>query len=221
MVGTSVKPRRDVVKTIYRPVLLVSTLVSAFLCVGFYNLNMRMEKERVSSQKQGQAIEVVDIPATAQQQEQAAAPARPAVPVEARDESQVQDLTIMDTELYQQASVAVPEKLQEASNISQQVEQEAPPMEFWMVEEKPTIVTQVIPVYPEIARQAGMEGDVIVEMVIGTDGKVQSVQILRGPPVFHDAARDAAMKMTFTPAKQNDRPVRVKVSQRISFRLRS
>jgi protein TonB len=221
MVRASVEPRRDVVKTLYRPVLLGATVISAFLCVGFYQLNMRMEKERVITSKAAQAIDVVDIPATAQEQQAAAAPARPAVPVEATDESQVEEMTIMDTELYQQASVAVPDKLQDTGNISQQVEQEAPPMEFWMVEEKPNITTQAIPVYPEIARQAGMEGDVIVEMVIGTDGKVQSVAILRGPPVFHDAAREAAMKMVFTPAKQNDRPVRVKVSQRISFRLRS
>jgi protein TonB len=219
MVRASVEPRRDIVKTIYRPVLIGATLVSAFLCVGFYQLNMRMEKDREIASKTAQVIDVVDIPATAQEQQAAAAPARPAVPVEATDESQVQEMTIMDTELYQQASVAVPEKLQEG-NISQQVEQEAPPMEFWMVEEKPNIITQAIPVYPEIARQAGMEGDVIVEMVIGTEGRVQSVAILRGPPVFHDAAREAAMKMTFSPAKQNDRPVRVKVSQRISFRLR-
>jgi len=219
MVRASVEPRRDIVKTIYRPVLIGATLISAFLCVGFYQLDMRMEKDRDIASKTAQVIDVVDIPATAQEQQAAAAPARPAVPVEATDESQVQEMTIMDTELYQQASVAVPQKLQEG-NISQQVEQEAPPLEFWMVEEKPNIITQAIPVYPEIARQAGMEGDVIVEMVIGIDGKVQSVQILRGPPVFHDAARQAGMKMTFSPAKQNDRPVRVKVSQRISFRLR-
>jgi len=195
--------------------LLVATIISMVACLGFYYSNPYLERGREIVQKQAESIDVVEIPPTAQEKAQAA-PARPQVPVEAQDEAEVEDLTIMDTQLYEQASVAVPEKLQEAGI----VEEEPPPMEFWMVEEKPTSIFQAIPVYPEIARQAGIEGDVFVEMVVGTDGHVESVQILRGPPVFHESAREAAMKMIFSPAKQNDRAVRVKVAQKISFRLR-
>lgn len=209
------QPRHDLVKRLNQPVLVAATILSAALTLGFYYWNPYFERGREILQRQAESIDVVEIPPTAQERAQAA-PARPQVPIEARDEAEVQDLTIMDTELYEQASVAVPEKLQETGA----VQDEPPPMEFWMVEEKPVQVNQVMPVYPEIARQAGMEGDVFVEMVVGTDGSVEEVRILRGQPVFHEAAIEAARKARFTPARQNDRPVRVKVAQRISFRLR-
>jgi len=194
--------------------MMIGLAVSLVLTLGFYRLNWALEKEQHYQELKPQAIDVVEIPRTAQEQAQAA-PSRPQVPVEAQDEAQVEDLTIMDTQLYEQASVAVPEKLQ-----ASHVEEEPPPMEFWMVEEKPVQINQVMPVYPEIARQAGMEGDVFVEMIVGTDGAVEDVKVLRGQPVFQEAAIEAARQAKFTPAKQNDRPVRVKVAQRISFRLR-
>ena len=93
------------------------------------------------------------------------------------------------------------------------------PYEFWMVEEKPTLLTEVTPVYPESARRDSVEGYVFLEMVVGRDGKVESVTVLRGAPVLADAAREAAMKMVFTPGKLRGKPVRVKVVQRMAFRL--
>ena len=90
-----------------------------------------------------------------------------------------------------------------------------------VVPEKPTIVKQAVPMYPERARQEGIEGDVLVEMVVGTDGTVQAVQILSGPSVFHESAREAAARMVFSPARQDHHSVRVKVLQRFSYRLSS
>lgn len=209
--------RRDIVKTMSQPALFVSIVVSALIVMGFYYADPRLERTREFQKQVVEDIEVVEIPPTAQETQQAA-PARPQVPIEAEDEADIEELTIEDTDLYEQAQVAVPEKLVEASDTF--VEEE-PPLEFWMVEEKPQLSSQAVyPEYPDIARTAGMEGDVFVEMVVGTNGKVESVRILRGPPIFHESAKAAAMKMEFTPAKQNDRPVRVKVAQRISFRLR-
>jgi bla regulator protein BlaR1 len=95
------------------------------------------------------------------------------------------------------------------------------PAEFWQVETKPAILSPAIPTYPDSAKHAGIEVDVIVEMVVGTDGKVESARILQGPPAFHEAARTAVMNMVFTPGMTNGQAVRVKVAQRISFRLDS
>ncbi len=209
------EPRKDIVKAMSRPALLGSLVVSAFIVMGFYWADPRLERTRTFEKREVENIEIVEIPPTAQEQEQAA-PARPQVPIEAEDEAEIEDLTIEDTELYEQASVAVPDKL-----VDEGAYAEEPVMEFWMVEETPVLSTQAVPVYPEIARQAGMEGNVYVQMVVGTDGKVESVRVLSGPPVFHEAAKAAAMKMVFTPARQNDRPVRVLVNQKIGFRLRS
>ena len=209
-----VSPRRDLVKTMSRPALLGALIVSMLAAVGFYAADLRLERTEEYERIVSEDIEIVEIPPTAQQQQQQA-PARPQVPIEAEDEADIEELTIEDTQLYQHATVAVPERIADDGIV-----EEEPVLEFWMVEETPRALVQAVPEYPEIARQAGMEGDVFVQMVVGTDGNVESVEILRGPPVFHESAKAAAMRMKFTPALQNDRPVRVKVSQRISFRLR-
>ncbi len=213
MAGKELEIRRDVVKQAYRPVLLLSTALSTLLCVGFYWADLPLERTRQVHQKQADVIEMVEIPPTAQEQQQAA-PSRPQVPIEAEDEMDIEELTIEDTDLYEMAELEVPDK------ISETVAEEEPPMEFWMVEEKPQPVKQAVPEYPELARQAGIEGEVWVLMVLDTQGKVETVSIVRGHPVFHEAALEAARKMEYTPAMQNDRPVRIKISQKISFRLR-
>ena len=209
-----VAPRKDIVKKLSLPALLVSTALSLVFCVGFYSLNPYLEKTREFQQRQIEQVEVVEIPATEQQQERVA-PSRPQVPVEAEDEASVEDITIEDTELFEETALAVPERLEDEVIAT---EEEAP-LEFWMVEEQPQISQQAVPEYPEIARQAGIEGVVTVMIVVGSNGSVESVQVLAGPAVFHEAATQAAYRMRFTPARQNDRPVRVKVTQRIIFRL--
>jgi len=90
---------------------------------------------------------------------------------------------------------------------------------YWAVDEKPTLSYQVIPTYPDPARQAGVEGDVYVELVLGTDGSVESAEVLQGPPIFHEPAHAAAMAMRFIPAKRDGRPVRARLAQHMSFRL--
>lgn len=87
------------------------------------------------------------------------------------------------------------------------------------VDHLPVLVSPAVPVYPDSARNAGIEGDVLLEMAVGPDGRVESATILRGDPALHRAARNAAMQMVFTPGSQNGRPVRVRVAQRISFQL--
>ncbi len=51
--------------------------------------------------------------------------------------------------------------------------------------------------YPAIAAQAQIQGDVILQCVIGDDGRVQSFEMTSGPPVLTEAARDNALKWGF------------------------
>jgi TonB family protein len=79
------------------------------------------------------------------------------------------------------------------------------------VDELPNPVTQVKPVYPELAREAGVEGFVIVHALIGRDGHVLRVQAdsKLSNPLFNDAALDAARRWVFTPALANGHAVAV------------
>ena len=214
MANITVEPRKDILKTLYRPVLAVSTIISGVVCFGFFSANPTLERTQEIRTRQAEQVEVVEIPPTEHEQQQVA-PSRPQVPVEAEDEADIEDFTIEDTELFDEVELEVPSKIDDEVI----VEEEEPVMELWLVEEQPRVMQQAVPEYPDIARQAGMEGNVTVTMVVGTDGHVEHVEVIAGPAVFHQAAIDAARRVVFTPARQNDRPVRVKVNQTIKFRL--
>ena len=84
----------------------------------------------------------------------------------------------------------------------------------------PRKVTDVAPVYPAIARAAGVEGVVILEAVIGEDGAVRDVRVLRSIPLLDAAAVEAVRQWRFTPTLLNGEPVPVVMTITVAFRLR-
>jgi protein TonB len=75
--------------------------------------------------------------------------------------------------------------------------------------------------YPEVERRAGREGAVRVKLHIGSDGRVDPVEIaVSGGTAFDIAAREVGRRMRFSPAIGLDgRPVPVALPQDILFRL--
>jgi TonB family protein len=63
----------------------------------------------------------------------------------------------------------------------------------------PRLIKKVDPVYPEIARQAGVEGYVILEVETDTNGRVQDARILRSIPILNQAAIDAVKQWVYEP----------------------
>jgi len=86
----------------------------------------------------------------------------------------------------------------------------------------PQIIKNVNPVYPELARSAGIEGEVVLKVVVGKDGKVVDVSIIRSnvTPSMEKAAIEAAKNLLFRPAMQGGVPLQVSVEVPIKFRLR-
>jgi periplasmic protein TonB len=70
-------------------------------------------------------------------------------------------------------------------------------------------IEKVVPVYPQLAKQIRMPGEVSVEVIISPEGRVESVRIVSGHPLFVNAARDAARGWRFEPTILNGVPVRV------------
>lgn len=100
-------------------------------------------------------------------------------------------------------------------------ETDIPVVPFWKVEIKPQPINIPVPTYPDMARSAGIEGQSVVEALVGTDGSVSDARILKssGNSSLDAAAVEAAMRSKFTPAKQRDKPVRVWVSIPFRFTL--
>lgn len=77
------------------------------------------------------------------------------------------------------------------------------------------------PPYPEAARRRGEQGAVLLELAIGTDGRVMAVQVVRssGSPILDEAARRAALDWRFRPARQDGVPVPATARTTVHFRL--
>jgi protein TonB len=84
----------------------------------------------------------------------------------------------------------------------------------------PHKVTDVAPVYPQLARLAHVEGVVILEAVIGEDGAVRDVRVLRSIQLLDDAAMEAVRQWRFTPTLLNGEPVPVVMTVTVAFKLR-
>ncbi|MFA6541254.1 MAG: TonB family protein [Bacteroidota bacterium] len=102
------------------------------------------------------------------------------------------------------------------------LEDDGPPPDFVPVEKQPNPIpgNNPAPVYPEIARRAGVEGTVWVKIWVDKEGNPKKAQILKSDAeLFNQPAIDAAMKWKFTPAIMNNGPVAVWVSIPFKFRL--
>jgi TonB family protein len=83
----------------------------------------------------------------------------------------------------------------------------------------PKKITDVRPVYPEIARAARVEGVVILEARIEPDGSVSDAMVIKSIPLLNQAALDAVKQWRFTPTLLNGQPVAVVMTTTIHFSL--
>ena len=83
------------------------------------------------------------------------------------------------------------------------------------------IPVRITPIpYPDAARAKGLRGQLIIELVIGRDGRVESVRIVKSPhSSFSAAARRTATGWRFKPGKNKGVPVRVRARKLIEFKL--
>jgi protein TonB len=93
--------------------------------------------------------------------------------------------------------------------------------EFYAFDEPPVLIKFVNPRYPDLARQAGIEGTVLLNVLVGDDGKVIQVGVIQSDvtPAMEKAAIEAAKQFMFKPAKQRTVPVKARVAIPIRFKL--
>ena len=81
------------------------------------------------------------------------------------------------------------------------------------------LISRVDPLYPPLALQARIQGVVRFDIVIGKDGRVSNVQLVRGHPLLVAAARDAVHQWVYKPTLLNGEPVEVVTSVDVNFAL--
>jgi len=84
----------------------------------------------------------------------------------------------------------------------------------------PQLITRVDPIYPEIARQARVEGIVIIEATTDKYGRVANMKVLRSIPLLDQAAKDAVAQWVYEPMVINGRPRGVIFTVTVIFKLK-
>lgn len=81
------------------------------------------------------------------------------------------------------------------------------------------LIRKVQPVYPPLARSAGIQGSVLLQAIIGHDGKIERVQVVSGHPLLTKAAVDAVAQWLYRPYYLNDQAVEVETQVTVNFVL--
>lgn len=83
----------------------------------------------------------------------------------------------------------------------------------------PRKVRDVKPAYPPEAEQAGIQGIVIIEILIDAEGRVAEAKVLRSIPALDGAALDAVKQWLYEPTLLNGQPVSIIMSVTVAFTL--
>ncbi|HTV57713.1 MAG TPA: TonB family protein [Candidatus Baltobacteraceae bacterium] len=82
-----------------------------------------------------------------------------------------------------------------------------------------SLIRQVMPVYPPIARTAHISGTVVLHAIIAKDGSIEELQYVSGPPLLMRAAMDAVREWRYRPTLLNGEPVEVDTTISVVFTL--
>jgi len=92
--------------------------------------------------------------------------------------------------------------------------------DYVYVEELPEAIVRVAPEYPELAREAGVSGTVMVQALIGRDGTVRDTRVVKSIPMLDAVAERAVSRWRFKPAMAGGEPVAVWVGVPVKFSLK-
>ena len=82
-----------------------------------------------------------------------------------------------------------------------------------------SIITQTPPVYPPLARQARIQGGVVLHAIIDREGKVAQLEVVSGHPLLVQSALDAVKQWRYKPTQLNGEPVEVDTTIQVTFTM--
>jgi periplasmic protein TonB len=81
------------------------------------------------------------------------------------------------------------------------------------------LIQKTTPVYPPIAKTAGVSGTVVLEAVISKTGAIEDLRVMSGPVMLRKAAEDAVRTWRYRPYKLNNEPTEVQTTINVIFSL--
>lgn len=213
--------RKNDLKKGYLIRLELGFILSLLIFISAFKLNIQPSEKQdnlvVDVQEEVYVEEIVQT----KQEMKAPPPPRPIIPVEVPNDEIIENEIIdLDSELDLDASMMElpppPPKFEE-----EEEEEEI----FVVVEQMPELIGGLASIqkhieYPEMARKAGIEGRVVVQFIIDEEGNVRDPIVVRGIGGGCDEeALKAVRKAKFIPGKQRGKPVLVRYSLPVAFKL--
>ena len=81
------------------------------------------------------------------------------------------------------------------------------------------LIFRVQPTYPALARQARIQGSVVLRAIISRDGRIENLQLIDGHPMLVQSAMEAVRQWRYRPYILNDEPVEVETVVTVNFIL--
>lgn len=216
------------VKQHYRTKVAVGLILSLLLMISLFRAPLYQEEITFDMPAVQETVQIEEIRQT-RQEFRPPPPPRPPVPVEVPN-----DMILEDTDLNLDATLDIdetpavlpPPPAPVVPEIEEELVEENEEQEiFVVVEEMPELIGGMAAVYehlvyPAMARHAGLEGLVVINIVIESDGTPSNFEVVRSPhAILSDAALEAARHVHFKPGKQRGKPVRVRYALPVRFRL--
>lgn len=216
MLTRNKNPEADL-KIRYKKLIEVGLVLSLIICILMLQSFKKFEAQNVEQKAVDIKIEVEEIPQT-EQVKMPPPPSRPAVPIETESDEIPEDETIEITDLdltEVPPPPPPPPTDDEAATIFVPYDDPPQPIGGFAAIQRNLK-------YPEIARKAGVEGRVMVHVQIDEKGKVVNTKILvsLGNNGCDEAAIEAIKSVSWKPAMQRDRPVKVWVAIPVVFKLK-
>lgn len=211
----------------------VGLIIALLLVLGAFEWSTTENSVSILEEEVAVVIEEEQVPIT--QEEQLPPPEVPKEPVMSDiidivdDDVKVEDNFLISTEDDASLGVEIKDYVVEQAEEEVVEEEEIP---FAIVEEKPsfqggdanTFTKWVFGkiVYPEIAKENGVQGRVTLQFTIDVDGSVKNVKVLRGvdSSLDKEAVRVVSSSPKWKPGKQRNKPVKVKYTFPVVFQLR-
>ena len=205
----------------YGLTLQMGLATALIFALAAFKIPFSSESEFVIEEVQQELVAIEEIKQT-EQVVKPPPPPRPTLPISVPDDELIEDLELdldMALDLDEEINVAGPPPEVEE-------EEEGEPELFMVVENPPKIIGGLASLnaaleYPRVALQSGVEGNVVVQVVVNTDGTPESPQVVRSAsPLLDPAAIDAVMAQRFEPGKQRGRAVRTVITIPVRFKLK-
>ena len=210
----------------------IGLIVALLIVLGAFEWSTTETSVSILEEETAVVIEEEQVPIT--QEEQLPPPEVPKEPVMSDvidivdDDIKVDDDFLISTEDDASLGVEIKDYVVEQVE-EEEVEEEIP---FAIVEQKPTfqgkdanaftkwVFSKIV--YPEIAKENGVQGRVTLQFTIDTDGSVTNVKVLRGvdSSLDKEAVRVVSSSPKWKPGMKRNKPVKVKYTFPVVFNLR-